>query len=174
MNEEVVKRIVPHRLTAIDLNCLRQADDACFYLNTEGIPAYPEDEAGIKLVKRGAYDDPFSQDKYHFIPCKMYLDRVTGFKDATVGFEMIHAGKYNDNWQTIIGVMKPGDVITLEWRPDYHQNGYMQKAEPVLHGDALYLVVTRQLKRGQKRMSFLISAQCCPNNTARMIKPKEV
>lgn len=75
-----------------------------------------------------------------------------------------YADNVHEPLRTIFSLLKAGDRLELEWTRDAHTNGYMKDAG--LHGDRLQLVVHRK----DKRLLFLIHAQCCKDNTARLIR----
>jgi 3-keto-L-gulonate-6-phosphate decarboxylase len=80
-------------------------------------------------------------------------------------FEMIHSAKYCEVWQTVLAILRAGDVVSLHWLANAERNQYAEGAS--LHVDTLQLDV----KRGKRVLSFAIAHSVNPGNTARMVKP---
>lgn len=82
-------------------------------------------------------------------------------------------------------ILKPGDLISLDWRPGYHDNGYVEHAtadwksksdhyrncysEGSLHVDSCFLIIQRPTKKVYTQMGFEVSINACCGNSARMI-----
>jgi hypothetical protein len=78
---------------------------------------------------------------------------------------------FDETWQTIVSLLRPGDCIKLCWLRDGYSNDYLRKAS--VHADRLDVVVERKGSKPNsrlRRMRFMLSVQCCEDNTARMIR----
>ena len=75
-----------------------------------------------------------------------------------------HAQSADCTWQTVASVLKVGDELTLHWQ----RGGLSTQAmrDVGLHGDALYL----RVRRGDRRLTFLIDTYYGHDNTARMVR----
>jgi hypothetical protein len=166
-------------LSADDIKALRQADTICF--------DQLKDQVGqIRAIKRGRRGDRDlfrTQDAERVIPCKSRVwaslrEGVT--QNDLTAFEYCGSAKYDSAIQTILGLLKPGDEVELEWRTG--GNGYLERSrvtekEPGaeyspgmgerLYHDRLTLSVRR---RGERKYTFNVADSVCPNNTARMIR----
>lgn len=84
-------------------------------------------------------------------------------KKVVSGFAMIQSALHSEEWQTIVGFMKPGDELTLSWRANAHGNGDLTKVDFV--GDSLSLKIVR----GEKKFVFHVTSVHCPaHSSARM------
>lgn len=82
-----------------------------------------------------------------------------------VAFEMIHSAQFSPDWLTVAALLKPDDVITLEWTADNNT----EIIESVgLHHDELRLTIDRAGKR--RALSFQLEARVGRDNSARMIR----
>lgn len=160
-------------LTALDIKALRTADRVSFH-HLHGDP-----HGSIVATKRVNNAGPFEdRERDHRMTCCVTFSGR--FEDSRVDrhncdcFAMVYA--YSEVWQTIAAFLRTGDEILLEWYADGQCNGYCEKAIVQdgpgagmrLHADVLYLKVMRK----GKRYSFYLDASICPNNTARMIRPR--
>jgi hypothetical protein len=121
--------------------------------------------------------DPFEQSHTIAVDFEVYgLGYLDRHKAAC--FEMIMGSRHDSQWQTVAKLVRPGDRLTLVWRPDWLSNAYSQKASydgsvgdcPSYHGlhvDTLYLQVIR---KHTTAYMFLIDVSVCPDNSARMIR----
>lgn len=80
--------------------------------------------------------------------------------------EAILTPSEDEVWQTAVGFIKPGDVLSLNWTASC--NGWTE--DHGLHIDHLRLRIKRQNGDKIKRYAFLLRTQVCPDNTARMIR----
>jgi hypothetical protein len=143
-------------INKLDVKALRECGDISFH--------HMGRESYILATKnpsqREKDTNPFAQSVDWKVPCK-----PNGYTQSFKAFETMFPDSLE--WRTISGLLREGDEITLIWGVDYGRNQYMEKALPEpLHGDQLKLRITR----GEKDFQFLISQQCCPDNSARMIK----
>jgi hypothetical protein len=83
--------------------------------------------------------------------------------DTTSAFYSLN-GQYNDMWNTIKGLLKAEDELTLLFSGGAYNNGYTRPAG--LHADRLSLAV----KRGNRKMTFIVGVSVTADNTARMVK----
>ena len=91
----------------------------------------------------------------------VYRDDLKGY----TAFAWFSQAQYADcTWQTIASILKVGDELTLYWQRGGLSHQTMRDAG--LHGDALYL----RVRRGDKRLVFLIDTYCGQDNTARMVR----
>lgn len=155
-------------LTRIDVQALRQCDRICFHHDHDGSRI-----VAIKEIKKaGPFED---RERQHTISCH---GQVRPYRASSVDgarcFSMLHSGRFNEEWMTIVGFVRAGDELRLDWSPDGMTNGYVEKSRVVegcgeglqLHADVLYLKVIR----GKKRFSFMVDVEICVDNSARMIK----
>lgn len=164
-------------LSKNDIKALKQADRvALFHLRTTD---FRKGEGLVRCIKDISNPGPFGpREKEHEVPVVSFISSVA--EPATVkAFELIHVSQYNQEWQTIVGLLRAGDEIELHWSADNFANGYVEAADVVrdcgagghvgkqLHADALHLKVCRN---GKQKYSFLLEVSICPNNTARMIQ----
>jgi len=150
---------------------LRQADRISFH-HTDGTSL-------IRATKehKPTERDPFAPRETDItVPCKaritdydcggclgtdVYRDDLKGY----TGFAWFSQAQYADcTWQTIASILKVGDELTLYWQRCGLSHQTMRDAG--LHGDALYL----RVRRGDKRLVFLIDTYCGQDNTARMVR----
>ena len=149
-----------YRVSKIDVAALKKADRVVF--------RHIRGESQIEAIKEADERNPFEQVRA--IPCgAKFVDyserKVFGpALDTFTGFEMFHTPNYNEEWTTIIGLLREGDELTLVWTRD----GFTAQTheDAALHGDRLSLAV----KRGEKTMRFHLETRVCPDNTARMIR----
>lgn len=166
-------------LTKNELAALRQADSICFDHSLNG-------HTGLRAVKRGKA--PFFEEHRVEVPCKstVYISGDGVDWDTRCGkhaqcFAWIHSAQFNEEWRTIVRLLKPGDEVELRWVGN-DDNGYVKRARVTerdeschdaglgmgLCHDRLYLKVRR---KGKQVYSFYVDDSVCPNNTARMVKP---
>jgi len=147
-------------LTKIDVAAMKKADRIVF--------RHYRGESQIEAIKEADERNPFEQKRIVACGAKFvdYSDRkVFGpALDTFTAFEMIHSPSYNEEWLTIVSLLREGDELTLVWTRDAYKCQNLDAAQ--LHGDSLSLAV----KRGEKTMRFSVEWSVCPDNTARMIK----
>jgi hypothetical protein len=85
-------------------------------------------------------------------------------REHAAGFAMIHAAQYTSTWQTIVSLLRAGDVLGVHFKGDQGSNGYTKEAG--LHADTLRLVVVRD--KGD--LVFNVDTRVTPSNTARMVQ----
>lgn len=82
--------------------------------------------------------------------------------DDAVAFHSVSTAR--DTWQTIVGLLRKGDTLWVEWVADNNN----QNHEAVnFHSDELILHVLR----GDRGLAFKVAVSVGPHNTARMIRP---
>ena len=152
------------KLEKIELNAIRKAD-------TLVIRHVGDRMARIECIKKPTHkekeNNPYADEK------RYYIEGVSdSLRDEHEACEVISCYEWSgDAIETMRYFLKAGDGIWLDWRIDAHQNDYMRKNN--LHGDVLYLKISRTSKAGKTRtFSFLLESQVCENNSARMIKSK--
>jgi len=147
-------------LTKIDVAAMKKADHIVF--------RHVRGESQIEAIKEADERNPFEQVRVVACSAKFvdYSDRkvFSSALDTFTGFEMFHTPNYNEEWTTIIGLLREGDELTLVWTRD----GFtcQNHKDAALHGDRLSLAV----QRGEKTMRFHLETRVCPDNSARMIK----
>ena len=95
-----------HKLDKMDVAALRKADSISFHHITMS-PSTPHISAS-KRIK----NDPFQDEARREIPV------TSNLADGDVAFEMIHSSQYHQAWQTIAKLLRPDDVLRLEWNAD--------------------------------------------------------
>lgn len=165
-------------ITKVDLKALRTCDSVCFDHSPVGTH-------GIRAIKRGPA--PWYIDTTCTVRVKSSvfihgdgLDYDYKHGKTARCFESFSSQKYNEEWQTVLGLLKEGDEIELRW-VGADNNGYVGRSTITetnehgspglgmkLHCDRLYLYVWRG---GKRKYSFYLCDSICPNNTARMIRP---
>ncbi len=158
-------------ITAPQLRALRNADDVVFNHRADG-------SGEIRATIEAAHSSTgFEQAVY--IPCL-----TAGPLSNRTGFE--HMAKYHEGWRTLVHhVLRVGDVLVLDFRPDHGTTNYTRAAsgDPSLldakhndggdhrhlhyaglHVDEFWL----RIERGTKRLEFLVEVRVAPENSARM------
>ena len=126
----------PKGLTKMDLKALKRADMIAFHLSE------------IEAIKE-IHNDPFETEKRYSIPVEYKADG-----DVKKAFHMKFAPKMDMAWQTIVSLLRVGDVIILDWKKGALTNDLLRKAGLV--EDALYLHVRR---KGKPKYTFLVDTQ---------------
>ncbi len=168
-------------LTKDQVRALRTADHICF----DHCQKRDEHSSGIRAIKVGP--PPWREETTLRIPTMSSVFIHSEAKEIDYDtrhglyarcFELIYS--YNEEWQTIAGLLKAGDEIELRWVGS-DDNGYLRRSrvterdntfssslgEPC-HHDKLYVHIRRG---GKRKYSFYLADQICPDNSARMIKP---
>lgn len=161
-------------LNAMQVAALRQANSVSFHHHAKDNASY------IRATKRYREGDwrrtsPFvhDEDLYLEIPCDWRLREYTEGDDKIAydsanfnAFDMIHASQVDEEWLTIVGLLRAGDALTLLWSRGGWTTQSMQNASPAFFGDSVSL----QIARGDKRLTFHLRQSICENNSARMIR----
>jgi hypothetical protein len=147
-------------ITANDVKAMRTCDSVCFY--------HADGKGAVSAVKRGKA--PWYEESRHDVPCQassltVYGTDRTHDPSAVKCFALVSFAREKDTWQTVAGLLRAGDVLELSW-VGANNSECLKRAN--LFADELYLVVVR----GKRRMTFNISYQVCPDNTARMVRPR--
>jgi hypothetical protein len=158
-------------LDKMALAALRMADTISFH-HTDGnslIRATKE----AKVTER----NPFAaRETFIAVPCNARIsdyEREAGEGTETYGERLknytafawqSHAQSMDDPWQTIASSLQVGDELTLHWLRGGFSTVAMKSVN--LHCDALYL----RVRRGNKRLTFLVEFYCGEDNTARMVR----
>jgi len=85
-------------------------------------------------------------------------------------------GKYDEQWKTIVSLLRAGDELELEWVSS-NSNGYMKAAHGV-YGESRYefdgllqdILRLRVYRKGTRKYLFHVHNCVCPDNSARMIR----
>jgi hypothetical protein len=81
------------------------------------------------------------------------------------GFDMIHRAQYDDAWQTVAHLAKPGDLLQLHWQHGAQTTDGLRERD--MAGDVLQIIIVR----GARKMTFNISHYHGPaRSLARMIR----
>ena len=159
-------------LDKLALAALRKADRISFH-HTDG-------KSVIRATKENkpSERDPFAlRETVITVSCEARItdyDRGAGLgtevyrgddlKRYTAFGWLSHAQSADCTWQTTASILKTGDELTLYWQRGGLSTQGMREAG--LHGDALYL----RIRRGDKRLVFLIDTYCGHDNTVRMVR----
>lgn len=82
---------------------------------------------------------------------------------AVVCHAMVHSARHHPVWQTVAGLIKPGDLLTLSWIAD---RATVAADHYDLHHDTLSLVIHRDTGR----LDFLLIADVGEDNRMRMVR----
>ena len=153
-------------LDKMALAALRMANTVSFH-HTDGKSTI----RASKLLKTEL--NPFApREASVTVPCNARIsDYERGAKQGTEvygeGLESYTAFAWqslDDPWQTIASSLKVGDELTLHWLRGGFSTVAMKSAD--LHCDALYL----RIRRGNKRLTFLVEFYCGENTNRRMVR----
>ncbi len=149
-------------LTKLDIAAMRAANTLCVHLTAHNPTGL------VRLIKHADRSkDVFAQDAEHVLAdCEVNLygfHNRTAIRDGGKCFSLINFyHSQHTPASCIIRTLRIGDVISFQFYPDAHSNQYVKNAG--LHADVLYMNV----KRGDKRFTWKLDCQVCPNNSARM------
>ena len=162
-----------HKLTSGDIKVLRNADTICL--------DYREGEGYIRAIRRKEHTkDGFEQVVKVPTNTETRSCGECGEGDPSSCYEMIHYPKTDLYWQTIVGCLKIGDILTLKWSEvgrdsqcyigtaTCQTSATLQKVVP-LYWDWVDLMVKRD---GRKGLAFKVSNSHTPDNSAKMIRRK--
>jgi hypothetical protein len=149
------------KLDAQDIRALRDANYAvCFYHRTAGEPGRVR---AIREDRSGPFNG--STEREITVPSRIAAyDRETLGDVATLdAYHMEHSPQQSDKWQTIAGLLRPGDVLSLLWwrgnnSPALDAAGYVR--------DELRI----QVQRGKRRLTFMLAVSNGPANSARLVR----
>ncbi len=178
MTTEIAEKVV---LCKEDLKAMRLADSVSFHYNGEAEGSKIHCSKRVRDV--GPYDD---REKHWDVIVQSTFGTVSMCSDhgkkPSSCFEMMFGTQFHQEWQTVVSCLKVGDELTLHWVADGQSTGYSKRCRitetndngesyspgmgMAIHADCLYLKV----KRGEKRLSFLLDVSLCPDNSARMIR----
>lgn len=178
-------------LTRQDINAIRQADDVILrHIDRTG-----RLDCSKRVDWKEKEKNPYADDyKYYRIPCESVgsgkgIDSLPYLgRDDFHATAWVHPNYWCGSFRTIAHeILKVGDIISLEWKSGYHDNGYIEHAEAdwqdkydkyhhgyrsgSLHVDSCFLVIERKTKSGYKTLRFEVAVNACAENTARMIDP---
>lgn len=92
------------------------------------------------------------------------LASLKEYKDAAA-FYMVHTSKFSMTWQSIVSILKGGDILSLHFVGNKYTNDYVR--DKGLNGDAVEMGISRK----GKAFTFVVGTSICPDNSARMVKP---
>ncbi len=152
-------------LNSLDIRALRDADSVVFRHSEAGQPV-------IECIRRLAKPTPWETESRYCInvTSRIHQNFSRGVARSVKRTKAVHIemhAQYNEKWKTIVGSLKAGDVLGLDWRMDCHTNGYLEKAG--LHGDVLELVAMREGSKNTKKLLWEAGSSVCAENSARMI-----
>lgn len=152
------------------LSALRKADRIVFRHTPDKGSAIEAIQANTPSEK-----DPFARDAVLSVPCRFALDDYGGHgtdeypaqekafdwgacnNGTFYGFDMEHTAKSSKTWQSIVSVMKAGDIIGLRWMRNAGTNPAIFKLGVV--SDTLELWVERGDKSAGR---FVVSTHSVP------------
>lgn len=162
------------KLTKLDIAALRKCSRIVFRHN-DGV-------SSVTAVKenRPSEKDPFARDIDHGIGAAWQLEDYAEGQDqmtyearrdgAFTAFEVVYRYNSRAPIDTIISMLRPDDVIRLDWKRGGRRCGLLVEAG--LHGDALDLTILRGvLPNGGARQAlyFHLTTQISEDTAARMI-----
>lgn len=160
--------ITTEPITTQQLRALRHADTVVFSARQDG--------SGEMRASVDADHSSTGFEQSLTIPMPNRSGRMQG----RTGFESLH--NYHEGWRTFVHhVLRTGDVLVLDFRPDHGTNDYARaaKGDPTLierdddigslyytglHVDEFWL----RVERGTKVLEFLMEVRVGPENSARM------
>lgn len=157
-------------LNKVDIKALKTAENVSFSTNGKST---------IRCTKKITVDGAFEAEAEHIVGVNGYIGKNYGdTRDYSYAREHLSYAHTNDQWQTVASMLREGDEITLRWSADGGRNGYIEGVKRIetagagtydhLHADRFYIDIARPGKN--RPFTFLIAAQTCPDNTARMIQ----
>lgn len=161
-------------LDAIQIAALRKADTVCFF--HRAVPDLTGETSYIGATKKHkpSASNPFAPSETQIvIPCDFRLreysrgdEKIAYGVDNWHGFEWIGSAQFDEEWRTIVSLLRVGDKLTLLWQRGAWTNESMKNATPQFFGDSLSLIV----ERGKATLQFHIDTSFCENNSARMVR----
>jgi hypothetical protein len=82
---------------------------------------------------------------------------------GTACFALISSAQYRRTWSTVVGLLRTGDTLQLDWIADAN-SAVIREAD--LHADELQVTVSR----GERTMDFVVDHRIGADNSARMIR----
>lgn len=171
----IVPVVLDHTLIA----ALRKADRVVFQFNNTPDPA--DRSTGLRAIKeapKATPANPFPQECEVRIACDSivtnYESEFPASRDSAAGlagFALIYG--YEQHWQTITSLLRPGDTLTLKWNRGGCDTDATRACEPRMVGDTLSLRVDRPSKRAGAdgtSMHFNLKSYFGHANTARMVR----
>jgi hypothetical protein len=157
--KEIARMMTP--VTKMDIVAMRKADRLVLWMR--------DAESYVHAVKenRPTERDPFACDIVHVIaaPVRLQTDWQNEAHNPRCCASINFYRSSLEHAASILATLRTGDEISFEFYADAHTNGYMREAG--LHGDVLYMDVTRAGKRVAR---FQLDYSNCSDNTARMIQ----
>lgn len=154
-----------YAVTKTDLNAIKQGDRIAVHINS----LHPAGLVRVIKENRPTDKQPFAQDVEHIVPASaVQTNHAHEQGQAIKCFELLYLWGSDSIAKSVFGMLKPGDRIRFEFRPDYYANGYAKKAG--IHVDALHLRVMRGEGQKQKAFTFLLDVSACEDNSARMVE----
>ena len=179
-----------YKLSKLDIKVLKNSDDICFAYSFNHNSGNLGEIRGIMRGNNLKNSTGFEQTKNIPVNTRftIYLDSAeskyqTGQTQEKC-FEFVKscfvmAGlAYNGILQTIIGFLKEGDIITLEW--EMSSDGYVRGAKSTVINDDGYVVARDErmwfyqldlsITREDKSYKFIVDALAMPQNSASMVR----
>jgi hypothetical protein len=159
-------------LTKIDIAAMRKADRIVF--RSESLEERrPYTIEAIKEAPEATPSNPFPQEGRHIVEVSAsvrdYSEGAWGGShgvESYSAFEMVYSAQYDDEWKTVVGLLKEGDKLTLIWT---HHNSTPALLEVGVCVDNL----TLRIDRGDKRLSFNIETRATTGTRHGMVKVRK-
>lgn len=154
-----------------DIQALKHADAVTFHHLYDGsseIRAHAQLHGDVWSARdQRLFPETSSHDeRMRAIKVESRIRRYEGASSSPTAFHMIHSARV-PMFQTIVSTLREGDKLTLKW---VASNNNQNVRDIGWQRDELYLVVTREGKK-TREMTYLITVEVGPDNTARMVKP---
>ena len=155
-----------YQITKIDIAALRKADSVSFARDEKG--------AFIAMTKKAGDPteaNPFPQDVHYNVACDAHIADYTGSMwgrqhDCYRAAYHTTSAQWDEEWQTVASLLKPGDELTLAWAAGNDSPALREKGIMI---DELRLNVSRD----RKRLVFLLARQTSVDDRWRMVRRDE-
>lgn len=175
----------PRAITDRDIDALRLARMVSFRAASTGLGHIraiyegaepPADPYLFTKTQEGTELSPFSAYRDIWVPGSvsdssgiMGMDPMLPREDyPLIGWELLQSTRVNEEWQTVVHHLQPGDRLALEFKADWHTSKLVR--DKGLHIDVLFLKVDRSWASPPRRFKFLLSSLAGLDNSARMVR----
>jgi len=150
-----------------DVRALRKADSISFVMSDDGalVLCFLED-AWAGEIKTLSVADQKAFPKRADVTSARVREIGPGKHDGSGPMAYRNSIQYSQTWPTIAASLRTGDDIGLLFMGDHLTTPAMKKAG--LHGDVLFIVVTR----GKKQYTYQVLSSINPDNSNRMVKDR--
>jgi hypothetical protein len=157
--------VQPTVLTKEHIHFIRKANKSIVFRYIQGRQSIEiENEIGAELkIDAGFYYRGYGN-----------TEPGTPEREPHKAFDMIHTPSWDQPWQTVIALLKPGDTLNVRWLAN--TNGYVERATfagdkdcesfNALHMDQVFV----EIVRGKQVLTFAVGLSVCPQNSARMFQ----